>query len=191
MWATRVLIEYLFRWWWNISDIYRPLLAPTLLLLQPWLIASEVTFKDTLKVLSIKFTSLPLISFCFFFFTITKSAALLFIDAWICPCMKLWRTLLLLCWLLFKHLTWTHLTHTQGTRIIYDRKFLLDCRSSPLARTPLHYLPTIPGVTTPSSSTENPQNGEALNNTGVPEGSMTGGETLMFRGKSISWHYVL
>ncbi|TWW60437.1 eukaryotic translation initiation factor 4E-binding protein 1-like [Takifugu rubripes] len=67
-----------------------------------------------------------------------------------------------------------------GTRIIYDRKFLLDCRGSPLARTPLHYLPTIPGVTSPCSSTEKAQNGEALNNIGVPEGSMTGGEESQF-----------
>lgn len=36
-----------------------------------------------------------------------------------------------------------------GTRIIYDRKFLLDCRSSPLAHTPPSCLPDIPGVTSP------------------------------------------
>ncbi|KAG7272431.1 hypothetical protein CRUP_013185 [Coryphaenoides rupestris] len=35
-----------------------------------------------------------------------------------------------------------------GTRIIYDRKFLLQCRTSPLARTP-PILPEIPGVTSP------------------------------------------
>ncbi|KPP58751.1 hypothetical protein Z043_123394 [Scleropages formosus] len=35
------------------------------------------------------------------------------------------------------------------TRIIYDRKFLLDCRSSPLAQTPPSCLPDIPGVTSP------------------------------------------
>lgn len=40
-----------------------------------------------------------------------------------------------------------------GTRIIYDRKFLLDCRSSPLARTPPRCLPDIPGVTSPPSVT--------------------------------------
>ncbi|KAG9330203.1 hypothetical protein JZ751_026107 [Albula glossodonta] len=34
-----------------------------------------------------------------------------------------------------------------GSRIIYDRKFLLDCRSSPVARTPPRCLPDIPGVT--------------------------------------------
>ncbi|XP_062392758.1 eukaryotic translation initiation factor 4E-binding protein 3-like [Sardina pilchardus] len=37
-----------------------------------------------------------------------------------------------------------------GTRIIYDRKFLLHCRSSPLARTPPSSLPQIPGVTMPT-----------------------------------------
>ncbi|KAI4875557.1 hypothetical protein NFI96_022352 [Prochilodus magdalenae] len=37
-----------------------------------------------------------------------------------------------------------------GTRIIYDRKFLLDCRNSPIARTPPCCLPQIPGVTVPS-----------------------------------------
>lgn len=35
-----------------------------------------------------------------------------------------------------------------GTRIIYDRKFLLQCRTSPLTRTPPK-LPDIPGVTSP------------------------------------------
>ncbi|XP_028318104.1 eukaryotic translation initiation factor 4E-binding protein 1-like [Gouania willdenowi] len=35
-----------------------------------------------------------------------------------------------------------------GTRIIYDRKFLLQCRTSPLAQTPPN-LPDIPGVTRP------------------------------------------
>nr|XP_015205531.1 PREDICTED: eukaryotic translation initiation factor 4E-binding protein 3 isoform X1 [Lepisosteus oculatus] len=37
-----------------------------------------------------------------------------------------------------------------GTRIIYDRKFLLDCRNSPVARTPPCFLPQIPGVTVPA-----------------------------------------
>ncbi|KAK9955505.1 hypothetical protein ABG768_015376 [Culter alburnus] len=37
-----------------------------------------------------------------------------------------------------------------GTRIIYDRKFLLECRNSPIARTPPCCLPHIPGVTRPS-----------------------------------------
>ncbi|XP_012691189.2 eukaryotic translation initiation factor 4E-binding protein 3-like isoform X1 [Clupea harengus] len=37
-----------------------------------------------------------------------------------------------------------------GTRIVYDRKFLLGCRNSPLARTPPSCLPQIPGVTMPT-----------------------------------------
>lgn len=37
-----------------------------------------------------------------------------------------------------------------GTRIIYDRKFLLECKNSPIARTPPCCLPQIPGVTTPA-----------------------------------------
>uniref|UniRef100_A0A4W3HFQ9 Eukaryotic translation initiation factor 4E binding protein 3 n=1 Tax=Callorhinchus milii TaxID=7868 RepID=A0A4W3HFQ9_CALMI len=40
-----------------------------------------------------------------------------------------------------------------GTRIIYDRKFLMECRNSPIARTPPCYLPQIPGVTLPQHST--------------------------------------
>lgn len=42
-------------------------------------------------------------------------------------------------------------SHITGTRIIYDRKFLLDCRNSPLARTPPCCLPQIPGVTVPAT----------------------------------------
>lgn len=38
-----------------------------------------------------------------------------------------------------------------GTRIIYDRKFLLECRNSPIARTPPCCLPHIPGVTMQST----------------------------------------
>ncbi|CAJ0923836.1 unnamed protein product [Ranitomeya imitator] len=41
-----------------------------------------------------------------------------------------------------------------GTRIIYDRKFLLDRRNSPLAQTPPRRLPDIPGVTSPSTVVE-------------------------------------
>ncbi|XP_038638945.1 eukaryotic translation initiation factor 4E-binding protein 2 [Scyliorhinus canicula] len=39
-----------------------------------------------------------------------------------------------------------------GTRIIYDRKFLMECRHSPIAKTPPRYLPHIPGVTTPAAA---------------------------------------
>ncbi|NXB66772.1 4EBP1 protein, partial [Struthidea cinerea] len=39
---------------------------------------------------------------------------------------------------------------TPGTRIIYDRKFLMECRNSPVAKTPPSDLPDIPGVTSPN-----------------------------------------
>lgn len=38
-----------------------------------------------------------------------------------------------------------------GSRIIYDRGFLMQMRNSPVARTPPKNLPLIPGVTTSSS----------------------------------------
>ncbi|KAJ7423331.1 Eukaryotic translation initiation factor 4E-binding protein 1 [Willisornis vidua] len=38
----------------------------------------------------------------------------------------------------------------RSTRIIYDRKFLMECRNSPVAKTPPSDLPDIPGVTSPS-----------------------------------------
>ncbi|NWX01860.1 4EBP2 protein, partial [Caloenas nicobarica] len=44
-----------------------------------------------------------------------------------------------------------------GTRIIYDRKFLLDRRNSPMAQTPPCHLPNIPGVTSPGSAGEEPK----------------------------------
>lgn len=68
-------------------------------------------------------------------------------------------------------------TNTKGTRIIYERKFLLDCRSSPLARTPPANLPVIPGVTSPASkdTSKKTQNGELLNNnTAAPNSSAAG-----------------
>ncbi|NXA07574.1 4EBP3 protein, partial [Sapayoa aenigma] len=39
-----------------------------------------------------------------------------------------------------------------GTRIICDRKFLLECKSSPAARTPPCCLPQTPGVTSLAQS---------------------------------------
>ncbi|XP_028915705.1 eukaryotic translation initiation factor 4E-binding protein 2, partial [Ornithorhynchus anatinus] len=44
-----------------------------------------------------------------------------------------------------------------GTRIIYDRKFLLDRRSSPMAQTPPCHLPNIPGVTSPGALIDDPK----------------------------------
>ncbi|GIY63335.1 eukaryotic translation initiation factor 4E-binding protein 2 [Caerostris darwini] len=37
-----------------------------------------------------------------------------------------------------------------GTRIIYDRAFLMQMRNSPIARTPPKNLPIIPGITSPN-----------------------------------------
>ncbi|KAJ8013840.1 hypothetical protein DPEC_G00033970 [Dallia pectoralis] len=45
-----------------------------------------------------------------------------------------------------------------GTRIIYDRKFLLDRRNSPIAQTPPAHLPNIRGVTSLNVLTENGRN---------------------------------
>lgn len=45
-----------------------------------------------------------------------------------------------------------------GTRIIYDRKFLLDRRNSPIAQTPPAHLPVIPGVTSLNVLRENRKN---------------------------------
>ena len=39
-----------------------------------------------------------------------------------------------------------------GTRIIYERKFLMQLKSSPLAKTPPKNLPVIPGVTVKDDS---------------------------------------
>ncbi|NWV69880.1 4EBP3 protein, partial [Malurus elegans] len=39
-----------------------------------------------------------------------------------------------------------------GTRIICDRKFLLECKNSPAARTPPCCLPQTPGVTSLAQS---------------------------------------
>lgn len=75
-------------------------------------------------------------------------------------------------------LSFMHL-NTKGTRIIYDRKFLLECRSSPATKTPPRGLPNIPGVTSPPSkdTIEKAQNGELLNNNNIiaaPDSSNTG-----------------
>jgi hypothetical protein len=46
-----------------------------------------------------------------------------------------------------------------GTRIVYDRAFLLECRNSPLAKSPPVGLPPIPGVTCVAVSPNLPKNG--------------------------------
>lgn len=46
-----------------------------------------------------------------------------------------------------------------GTRIIYERKFLMQCRASPLAKTPPANLPNIPGITTKDDAAPPRENG--------------------------------
>eukprot|EP00061_Rhincodon_typus_P013036 g39155.t1 len=46
-----------------------------------------------------------------------------------------------------KHALNIYPVKSSRTRIIYDRKFLMECRNSPVARTPPRDLPNIPGVT--------------------------------------------
>lgn len=43
-------------------------------------------------------------------------------------------------------------TTPRGTRIRYDRDFLITCQNSPLAKTPPKNLPVIPGVTVSNNS---------------------------------------
>uniref|UniRef100_A0A9J7ZZ44 Eukaryotic translation initiation factor 4E binding protein 2 n=1 Tax=Cyprinus carpio carpio TaxID=630221 RepID=A0A9J7ZZ44_CYPCA len=53
---------------------------------------------------------------------------------------------------------WSRHKRLKGTRIIYDRKFLLDRRNSPIAQTPPAHLPVIPGVTSKNVLNENKRN---------------------------------
>lgn len=62
-----------------------------------------------------------------------------------------------------------------GTRIIYDRKFLMECRNSPVTKTPPRDLPTIPGVTSPASD-EPPTEASQNHLRNSPEDKPAGGE---------------
>uniref|UniRef100_A0A667G2K0 Eukaryotic translation initiation factor 4E binding protein 1 n=1 Tax=Lynx canadensis TaxID=61383 RepID=A0A667G2K0_LYNCA len=62
-----------------------------------------------------------------------------------------------------------------GTRIIYDRKFLMECRNSPVTKTPPRDLPTIPGVTSPTSD-EPPTDTRQNHLRNSPEEKPAGGE---------------
>uniref|UniRef100_A0A8C0W310 Eukaryotic translation initiation factor 4E-binding protein 1 n=1 Tax=Castor canadensis TaxID=51338 RepID=A0A8C0W310_CASCN len=66
-----------------------------------------------------------------------------------------------------------------GTRIIYDRKFLMECRNSPVAKTPPRDLPTIPGVTSPVSD-EPPTEASQNHLRNSPEEKRAGGEESQF-----------
>lgn len=70
--------------------------------------------------------------------------------------------------------TW-YLCPAAGTRIIYDRKFLLDRRNSPIAQTPPARLPVIPGVTSQNVLSENKKN-EANNLVNNHDGKPATGE---------------
>uniref|UniRef100_A0A8C5U521 Eukaryotic translation initiation factor 4E binding protein 2 n=1 Tax=Malurus cyaneus samueli TaxID=2593467 RepID=A0A8C5U521_9PASS len=65
-----------------------------------------------------------------------------------------------------------------GTRIIYDRKFLLDRRNSPMAKTPPCHLPNIPGVTSPGEAGEEPK--ADTNNLNHQEGKPSMGDDAQF-----------
>ena len=62
-----------------------------------------------------------------------------------------------------------------GTRIIYDRKFLMECRNSPVTKTPPRDLPTIPGVTSPTGD-EPPTEARQNHLRSSPEDKPAGGE---------------
>uniref|UniRef100_A0A3Q2HCV3 Eukaryotic translation initiation factor 4E binding protein 1 n=1 Tax=Equus caballus TaxID=9796 RepID=A0A3Q2HCV3_HORSE len=66
-----------------------------------------------------------------------------------------------------------------GTRIIYDRKFLMECRNSPVTKTPPRDLPTIPGVTSPASD-EPPTEASQNHLRNSPEDKPAGGEESQF-----------
>uniref|UniRef100_A0A8D3CZN2 Eukaryotic translation initiation factor 4E binding protein 2 n=2 Tax=Scophthalmus maximus TaxID=52904 RepID=A0A8D3CZN2_SCOMX len=66
-----------------------------------------------------------------------------------------------------------------GTRIIYDRKFLLDRRNSPIAQTPPARLPVIPGVTSQNVLRENQKN-EANNHVNNHDGKPATGDDAQF-----------
>lgn len=75
------------------------------------------------------------------------------------------------------HRRWSfHLCPVAGTRIIYDRKFLLDRRNSPIAQTPPAHLPIIPGVTSQNVLRENQKN-EANNHINNHDGKPTNGKS--------------
>ncbi|KAI6066651.1 Eukaryotic translation initiation factor 4E-binding protein 2 [Aix galericulata] len=65
------------------------------------------------------------------------------------------------------------------TRIIYDRKFLLDRRNSPMAQTPPCHLPDIPGVTSPGAAADEPK-AEAGSSLSNHDGKPSAGDDAQF-----------
>uniref|UniRef100_A0A672H4E1 Uncharacterized protein n=1 Tax=Salarias fasciatus TaxID=181472 RepID=A0A672H4E1_SALFA len=75
--------------------------------------------------------------------------------------------------------------YVTGTRIIYDRRFLLERRNSPIAQTPPAHLPVIPGVTSQhvlSENQKNEANNHINNHDGKPATAAT--TTVSVRPKS-------
>ncbi|XP_071219206.1 eukaryotic translation initiation factor 4E-binding protein 1-like [Salvelinus alpinus] len=67
-----------------------------------------------------------------------------------------------------------------GTRIIYDRKFLLECRASPLART-TPCLPDILGVTSPLSDNTTTAHPKQTPNNLIPPADKSAGKDAQFQ----------
>lgn len=90
--------------------------------------------------------------------------------------------LIYVCNLFSDHLS---LFHFIGTRIIYERKFLLELRNSPLSRTPPRNLPLIPGVTCDEKvKPESPLKDNGVVTT-EPENDKND------HGKKLSWMYLV
>lgn len=71
-----------------------------------------------------------------------------------------------------------------GTRIIYDRKFLMECRNSPVTKTPPKDLPAIPGVTSPTS--DEPPMQVSQSHLHSPEDKRAGGGCWACPGSALS-----
>ncbi|XP_027316311.2 eukaryotic translation initiation factor 4E-binding protein 2 [Anas platyrhynchos] len=67
-----------------------------------------------------------------------------------------------------------------GTRIIYDRKFLLDRRNSPMAQTPPCHLPDIPGVTSPGAAAADEPKAEAGSSLSNHDAKPSAGDDAQF-----------
>ncbi|PIK60405.1 putative eukaryotic translation initiation factor 4E binding protein [Apostichopus japonicus] len=68
----------------------------------------------------------------------------------------------------------------KGTRIIYDRDFLMQFRQSPLAQTPPKNLPNIPGVTNVGEPTTNGSAQPPKPNSNAKDGAIIEAEEPQF-----------
>ncbi|XP_045146937.1 eukaryotic translation initiation factor 4E-binding protein 1-like [Echinops telfairi] len=67
-----------------------------------------------------------------------------------------------------------------GTRISYDRKFLMECRNSPVAKTSPRDLPTIPGITSVASEKPPMEARRSLPRNSPENNQPAGGEESQF-----------